>query len=123
MLRHHIPSIIISGDLSWTSPSNKLPVKMESLHICLESKASETQESRILRRVPVDISTFDKIDSKQLNKNLACLVDPALLTTPAIIPRAAPLVRGETLNSTSGDVEKSLAKSATVGQVSSHGYK
>jgi hypothetical protein len=121
MLRHHIPFIVISGELSWTSCSNKLPLKLESLHICLESKASETQESRILRRLPVDFSTFDKIDSKQLNKNLACLVDPALLTTPAVIPRATPLDKSEMLNPTSGDVEKNLTKSAIVGQIPSYG--
>jgi hypothetical protein len=122
MLRHHIPSMIISGEASWTSSSNTLPLKLQSLHMCVESKASRTQESRILRRLPVDFTTFEKLDSKQLNKNMACLVDPALLTAPTIIPRTAPLVRSETLTLTSEDVEKNLSKSALVGGMPSYGY-
>jgi hypothetical protein len=117
MLRHHIPSMIITGEVSWISSSNLLPLKLQCLHICVESKASETQESRILRRLPIDFSTFEKIDSKQLNKNLACLIDPALLTAPAIIPRSTPLAKSKTLTPTPGDVEKNLSKSTIVGRI------
>jgi hypothetical protein len=122
MLRHHIPSMIISGEVSWTLSSNLLPLKLQSLHVCVESKASETQDSRILRRLPIDFNTFEKLDSKQLNKNLACLIDPALLTAPAIIPRIAPLAKSETLTPTPGDVEKNLTKSTIVGRIPSYGH-
>ena len=122
MLRHHIPSMIISDEISWTSPFNALPVNRQSSHICVESKASETQESRILRRLPVNFTTFDKLDAKQLNKNMACLVDPALLSSPALIPRMASLVQSETMAPTPGDVEKNLSKGTMARRTASYGY-
>lgn len=122
VLRHHIPFMVISGEVSWTSPSNTLPLDLRSLHICIEAKAVQTPESRVLRRLPVDFTTFEKLDSKQLNKNLACLVDPVLLNTPPTIPRTAPPAKNETLPPTPGDVEKNLSKSTMMGRMPSYGY-
>jgi hypothetical protein len=90
--------------------------------MCIESKASETQESRVLRRLPVDFATFEKLDSKQLNKNLACLVDPALLNAAAVIPSTVSLLKHESAPSVSGDVEKNLSKSTVVGGKPWYGY-
>ena len=119
MRRHHVPSMIISGEASWTCPFNTIFLKPQSLHMCVESKALVSQESRVLRRIPVDFTTFEKLDPKQLNKNLACLVDPALLNTPALIPRTASLVKvKETPALNSGDVEKNLSKNKMVGRMS-----
>src|SRR2546423_1301994 len=123
MDRHHIPSMVICDVVSWKSSFNALPINCQSSHICIESKASETQESRILKRLPIDFTTFDKIDAKQLNKNMACLIDPALLSSPAIIPRTAPLVPTDIKAPVPGDVEKNLSKSTMVGGTPPHGYR
>jgi hypothetical protein len=122
MLRHRIPPIVISDEISWSSPFNTVPLKRQSLHMCIESKASETQESRVLRRLPVDFATFEKLDSKQLNKNLACLIDPALLNAAAVIPRTLSLIKHESEPSVSGDVEKNVNKSTAVGGMPWYGY-
>jgi hypothetical protein len=122
MVRHHIPPMVISDEISWSSPFSTVPLKRQSLHMCIESKASETQESRVLRRLPVDFATFEKLDSKQLNKNLACLIDPALLNTAAVIPRTLSPIKHESGSSVSGDVEKNLTKSTVVGGVPWYGY-
>jgi hypothetical protein len=122
MLRHHITPMVISDEISWASPFSTVPLKRHSLHMCIESKASETQESRVLRRLPVDFATFEKLDSKQLNKNLACLIDPALLNAAAVVPRTPSLTNLESGPSVSGDVEKNLSKSTVVGGIPWYGY-
>ena len=123
MLRHHVPSMIVSGEASWTSPFNTLPLKLQSLHMCVESKASENQDGRVLRRIPVDFSTLEKLDPKQLNKNLACLVDPALLNTPAIIPRTACIAKFKEASAPApGDIEKNLGKNTMMGGSPLYGY-
>jgi hypothetical protein len=121
-LRHHITPMVISDEISWASPFSSVPLKRQSLHMCIESKASETQESRVLRRLPVDFATFEKLDSKQLNKNLACLVDPALLNAAAVVPRTRSLINDASEPLVSGDVEKNLSKSTVVGGMPWYGY-
>jgi hypothetical protein len=123
MLRHHITPMVISDETSWASPFSAVPIKRQSLHMCIESKASETQESRVLRRLPIDFATFEKLDAKQLNKNLACLIEPALSNAAAaVIPRTLSLAKHESRPSVSGDVEKNLSKSTIVGGMPWYGY-
>ena len=71
--RHAIPSMIISEEPLWDRADTLVPVDYQSLHVCLESRDIVTGESRVLRRHPIDLKTFESIMPGQLNRNLASL--------------------------------------------------
>ncbi|KAK2766995.1 hypothetical protein FQN54_006312 [Arachnomyces sp. PD_36] len=71
--RHAIPSMIISEQPLWHRAHTTVPVDFQSLHICLESRDAASGESRVLKRYPIDLKTFESIMPGQLNRNLASL--------------------------------------------------
>lgn len=71
--RHAIPSMIISEQPLWSRADTMVPVDFQSLHVCLESRDAASGESRVLRRYPIDLKTFESIMPSQLNRNLASL--------------------------------------------------
>ena len=73
MNRHDVPSIVISQTLSWDRPADAMALDHKTPHICLEASAAETSKSRILKRLPIDLSSFLNIDPSQMNRNLALL--------------------------------------------------
>ncbi|KAL8835636.1 MAG: hypothetical protein Q9170_003253 [Blastenia crenularia] len=73
MVRHKIPSIIISEKTSWDRLSEAMVIDHLTPHICLHARNDTTSLSRVVKRLPIDISTFTRLDASQLNRNLAYL--------------------------------------------------
>ena len=73
MLRHAIPVMVVSFDSEWRKPIPAMTLDLNCPHLCLESFDEETGERRILKRLPIDFTTFINIDAGQMNRNLACL--------------------------------------------------
>lgn len=73
MNRHNIPTMMISEKCLWRGYKGVMPFDHKSLHGCVESRASSRTDSRVLKRLPIDLNTFQSIIPGQLNRNLACL--------------------------------------------------
>ena len=73
MSRHGVQSIVISQDPQWRKPAEAITLDYLTPHICIEYHGSAECDNYIVRRLPIDLSTFLKIDAGQTNKNLACL--------------------------------------------------
>ncbi|KAL3451908.1 hypothetical protein BJX65DRAFT_267095 [Aspergillus insuetus] len=73
MERHGVPTMVISEKPLWKMSREPIPVNHHSLHMCLESRHSPTGKTAVLKRYPIDLSTFESISPGQLNKNLASL--------------------------------------------------
>jgi hypothetical protein len=73
--RHGIPAMLISEEPMWELVGDAIPLNHNSLHMCLESRNSQTGETVLLRRYPIDLETFESITPSQLNRNLASLME------------------------------------------------
>ena len=73
--RHGIPAMVISEEPMWELAGDAIPLNHSSLHMCLESRNSQTGETVLLRRYPIDLETFESITPSQLNRNLASLME------------------------------------------------
>lgn len=74
MSRHKVQSIVISQNPLWDqSPTEPITIDYLTPHVCLESRKRSVASSQIVRRFPVNLDTFLKIDAGQMNRNLACL--------------------------------------------------
>ena len=73
MNRHSVPSIIITTAPQWKKPLESFTLDHLTPHICLENQTNVACRPQILKRLPIDLDTFLKIDSGQMNRNLACL--------------------------------------------------
>lgn len=78
MNRHKVLSIVISQSTLWDKPTTE-PITLNYMtpHICLESRKSNFVNAHIVRRFPIDLTTFLNIDAGQMNRNLACLAATA----------------------------------------------
>lgn len=78
MNRHKVLSIVISQSTLWDKPITE-PITLNYMtpHICLESRKSNFVNAHIVRRFPIDLTTFLNIDAGQMNRNLACLAATA----------------------------------------------
>jgi len=72
MSRSNIPCIVISHKQLFDSNS-PMALDQHPIHMCLESRDADTRGSVILRRLPIDLSSFLNIDARQMNRNLAFL--------------------------------------------------
>ncbi|KAL4940915.1 hypothetical protein BDV06DRAFT_13008 [Aspergillus oleicola] len=75
MERHGVPAMVISEKPLWKMSRVLFPVNHHSLHMCLESRHLSTGKTTVLKRYPIDLSTFESITPGQLNKNLASLTN------------------------------------------------
>ncbi|KAL9618426.1 MAG: hypothetical protein Q9160_006867 [Pyrenula sp. 1 TL-2023] len=73
MQRHHIPCMKVVENNAWTLEDDFSPIDLPTLHLCVESRISSGIEAAILKRLPVDLDTYESIESSQLNRNLAYL--------------------------------------------------
>jgi len=73
MDRHAVPSIVISREPHWRRYTDTITLDHMSPHLCLESRGANVSDNRILKRLPIDLSSFKNIDAGQMNRNLACL--------------------------------------------------
>lgn len=73
--RHHIPSITVSqaphGEISLDAYTSG----PHAVHTCIEITDSKDEGHTHIQRLPVDLSTFLKVDAGQLNRNIAFLMD------------------------------------------------
>ncbi|KAI9820954.1 MAG: hypothetical protein M1832_003426 [Thelocarpon impressellum] len=67
-----VPSIVISETPMYGRPVPDYAVNHHGVHMCLESRGPG-QGGRVLRRLPIDLPSFLNLDSRQMNRNLACL--------------------------------------------------
>ncbi|KAH0547510.1 hypothetical protein FGG08_000235 [Glutinoglossum americanum] len=73
MARHAVPAIVISQNPLYGRPVESYTLDTRSVHMCLESRSATLPGNRVLKRLPIDLSTFLNIDARQMNRNLACL--------------------------------------------------
>lgn len=73
MVRHAVPTIVVSESPLWGEAREPITLDHRSLHLCIEEGGSEGGSNRVLERVPVDLATFLGIDVEQFGRNLACL--------------------------------------------------
>ncbi|KAL8768903.1 MAG: hypothetical protein Q9209_004958 [Squamulea sp. 1 TL-2023] len=73
MARHEIPAIVISERPTWERPAEAITIERLTPHICLQTKSGTTSSSSVVKRLPIDLSTFMRLDALQLNHNLAYL--------------------------------------------------
>lgn len=73
MARHSIPSIVINENPSWDRPAETMTLDHYSPHVSLQTRDEGARFSKIVKRLPIDLSTFLRLDARQLNRNLAYL--------------------------------------------------
>lgn len=73
MARHKIPSIVINEKSTWDRPSEAMMIDHLTPHICLQAANRTESLSRIVKRLPIDLSIFSRLDDLQLGQNLAFL--------------------------------------------------
>lgn len=73
MARNSIPSIVICEKPSWIRPSETIAIDHHTPHVCLQTKTDIATSSRIIKRLPIDLTTFSHLDAVQLNRNLSYL--------------------------------------------------
>ncbi len=72
--RHRIPALIISETTTWTSRFNDLPIDHQAPHLRIQARLEQTPGGCLtLRLLPIDLETFESLESDQLNKNFAYL--------------------------------------------------
>ncbi|KAL8675005.1 MAG: hypothetical protein Q9168_000600 [Polycauliona sp. 1 TL-2023] len=71
--RHKIPTMVVTERPAWERPSETITIERLSPHICLQTKTDTTPSPDVIKRLPIDLSTFVRIDALQLNQNLAYL--------------------------------------------------
>ena len=98
MLRHGIPVMVISFDSEWQKPVPAVALDLRCPYLCIEAFGIETNETRVLKHLPVDLNTFINIDAGQMNRNLACLTSDGYVQ------------RGSTLRGTLKDISLSSPK-------------
>ncbi|KAL8947646.1 MAG: hypothetical protein Q9222_006091 [Ikaeria aurantiellina] len=72
--RHKIPSIIMTEAVSdLDRHSEAITIDRLTPHLCLETKMASFSSSKIVKRLPIDLPTFYRLDVAQLNQCLANL--------------------------------------------------
>jgi hypothetical protein len=70
--RHQIPALIISESKNWVSRFNETWIDYRTPHLRIQAQDTPISgEVKTLRRVPIDLETFECLESDQLNKNFA----------------------------------------------------
>lgn len=73
LTHYRIPAVFISHESRMRrTPVPGVMLDSHALHMCLESRDVEGRTTSI-RRVPVDLASFDSIDARQMNRHLAYL--------------------------------------------------
>ncbi|KAI4243578.1 MAG: hypothetical protein L6R40_003402 [Gallowayella cf. fulva] len=71
--RHKIPTIVVNEQPAWDRPLETMTIERLTPHVCLQTKADTASSSLVVKRLPIDLSTFTQLDALQLNRNLAYL--------------------------------------------------
>jgi hypothetical protein len=71
-LRHQIPALIITESTSWASRSNDMRIDFQTPHLRIEAQDTPIPgQVTTCRRLPIDLETFECLESDQLNRNFA----------------------------------------------------
>lgn len=71
--RYSIPTLVITQRSLALNPSTEnWTLDTQTIHICLESRLPNGEHT-IYKRLPIDLATFNNIDARQMNRNLACI--------------------------------------------------
>ena len=73
MARHDVATLMISHSSLSEMPTENFSLNPHSLHFCLESRDLKWPNNRVIKRLPIDLSSFLAINARQLNRNLAYL--------------------------------------------------
>ena len=71
--RHDIPVIVISVEPGWSKHSQAMTLDYKTPHCSVEAYEPQDDISRVLKRLPINLSSFLNIEAVQMNRNLACL--------------------------------------------------
>lgn len=74
MSRHRIPCLILTQSQLSTAREDEITLDYMSPHLCLEPRINKQGRPGVIRRLPLDLTTFLELDARQLNRNIACLV-------------------------------------------------
>ena len=86
MSRHAVQTIVVTEDSHWDSHADAMTLDYLTPHIHLESlEPMDPNCTRTVRRLPIDLATFLRIDAGQMNRNLACL-DAARVSSKGCAP-------------------------------------
>jgi len=77
--RHGIPTLVIRADSSWSGRFNGAITSPQNLHACIEYRTARSPTPEVLQRLPVDISSFLRLDNHQLSQHIAYLLAAAQL--------------------------------------------
>jgi len=69
--RHSVPTLVISQKPLFKLTENH-NLDIRCIHMCLESREGKSGD-HLYKRLPVDLATFNSLDVRQMNRNLACI--------------------------------------------------
>lgn len=86
MSRHAVQTIVVTEESYWDSHADAMTLDYLTPHIHLEPlEPIGPNCTRTVRRLPIDLATFLRIDASQMNRNLACL-DAARVSSKSCAP-------------------------------------
>jgi hypothetical protein len=101
MARHAIPTLVLSQNPLYHKSIESPALDIRSVHVCIEAESQEAGH-QILRRIPIDLSTFVSLSPRQLNRNLGFLTGLNRSEAPATPGGRTRAATANTMN----DVEK-----------------
>ena len=90
MSRHAVQTIIVTEASHWKSHTDAITLDYLTPHIHVESLEPIGQNrTQSVRRLPIDLETFLRIDAGQMNRNLACLAAARGVSKGSAPPKVA----------------------------------
>ena len=90
MSRHAVQTIVVTEASHWKSHTDAITLDYLTPHIHVESLEPIGQNrTQSVRRLPIDLETFLRIDAGQMNRNLACLAAARGVSKGSAPPKVA----------------------------------
>ena len=90
MSRHAVQTIVVTEASHWKSHTDAITLDYLTPHIHVESLELIGQHrTQSVRRLPIDLETFLRIDAGQMNRNLACLAAARGVSKGSAPPKVA----------------------------------
>ncbi|KAA8900170.1 hypothetical protein FN846DRAFT_150413 [Sphaerosporella brunnea] len=106
MGRHAVPTLVVSQNPHYHSTSEVLfSLDPRTVHVCIESEEQEGRPA-IHKMLPIDLSTFLKLNPRQLNRNIGCITGLASASRIDISSASLRKSRIESSTALLRDVEK-----------------
>lgn len=106
MSRHKIPCLVVAQTQLTTNRADPISLDYRTPHFCLESSIPNQDRLCVVKRLPLDLATFLELDARQMNRNLACLVESRRAGTSPRPDPALSKLGHETLIDSEDDNEK-----------------